>query len=257
MNTRGHVIRSLPLVLTVSLFANVVLVGLAWTTPSSMVGERLAHSTPALSTTPASSGFGQAPNPDETGGTERFIVWLRDTGLPPKAVDAAVCRLIVRALSEEERFRLARALDNDFWEVNSEPHSRWAALHQKVRAETDAMVAALGLPESKYTQLRREQTYGPVSTEKIALLESLVAKSPGNRDALLEQVLTAEERFEYEIRTSPRSKQLAHRLARAVPTEAEFRAIYRLGPALDEPAAHAMLRRILGEERVAALASAR
>ncbi len=130
------------------------------------------------------------------------------------------------------------------------------------REITDAVKTAMGADfeaTSPYERTRRERTYGPIASDKVAQIEAITTDYNELRAAvndqtqgvtlpedraqlrLLEQeqradlatVLTPEELLEYDLRTSPASMRTRSLLAYFDPTEEEFRALAQQRLAFD------------------------
>jgi hypothetical protein len=196
-------------------------------------------------------------------------------------------RVIIRALVEQqlaERHReIAGMIRAQPWwtpEYGSESGTKILVARQRLnREEKDAVDAVLGpdTSASEYTQAGRLYRYGNLPFAKLNELDrintdyneleaqargiSQFVMLPEDREELLyleqqrqadvAQVLTPEELFEYNLRSSPTGWWLRQQLATFNPSPEEFRAIFSVEHALVAPIAHGKYQLMNAEDKKA------
>lgn len=241
-----------PLLLTVSLAANVALVAFVATRPSSTAHATAPAAAPTAPTASA-NGLSAALRAALAAGDAAA---LQAAGLPTDlARDLALGRAFARF---QEKIKAARATTSDdgrWWRNGAASRNREAELLAQ-RELSDAMLAAFGddlglggadstqvafLPAEKRAALRRiSQDYNEMMAkfsaggiqlasdkEKLRLLRA-------ERDRDIAVLLTPAELADYELRTSPSAATVRARYGDAIATEADFKKLFALQKAYDE-----------------------
>lgn len=184
---------------------------------------------------------------------------LRESGFPPDVVRAIVAAQIREGFAARRKALIAASPEPPYWQNVPRDPALTAALREIDREEQrqvrelagdpepDDPLMRLGrergvefLPTAKAEEVRkiirayeerRNEIYSAGYTiadrEKISALEK-------EQHAAIGRVLTPQELFEYDLRTSTTADMLREELSAFQPTEEEYRAIYPIRAAFDE-----------------------
>ncbi len=188
------------------------------------------------------------------------VAALRSAGWPEEILQRLVTALVAERLHAHRTATLAPS--QNYWIEHQRTAAAFDTYHTTYRAkerENSALLKTLfgddylppeatepglqGLPREKaaailrisndYADLRREiyakHGEGTLTGKQLALLDR-------EERADIARTLTPEEFFEYELRNSITASELRYNTAAFEPTEEEFRALFRIKNALDEPA---------------------
>lgn len=262
--------KPLPLLIAASVAANAALLALVLTRPTAAPSAS-GSATPALRSQPAAPSAPPAVNPRlwtdlaaDPADLPGFVARLRAAGFPPTVV-----RALVTAQIREEYAARRRALhpgrgETPFWKNDqpTDPKTRLALreLNREADAKISELVGAPDLDRNIYLSLLDRRTTGDLPPEKAAQLTTIKRDYDDMRSeiydtfrggtmlpedraklALLEKeqradlalVLTPQELEDYDLRTGNTANQMRYNLTAFAPTEAEFRAIYKLQQAFD------------------------
>ena len=190
---------------------------------------------------------------------------LRAAGFPPNVIRRIISEQLIEALAARYADLLKQQFDRPFWKdlgVTALDDKSMAALRAAGKEYRDTLKSLVGddpdadgqasaaqkrrygdLPKATVEQLQAiESDYGELSMqvrngahglmlpedyEKIALLEK-------EKHADIAKLLSPQELEEFDLRSSNTASQMRYNLATFKPTEAEFRAIFKLQSVLDE-----------------------
>ena len=264
--------KPLPFLIAASVAANAALLAFVLSRPAAAPSATADASTaPALRSSPSVPSASAPVNPRlwtdlaaDPADLPGLVARLRAAGFPP-----AVVRALVSAQIREDYAARRRALhpgrgDTPFWKIDqpTDPKTRLAL--RELSREADAKInELLGGPDpdrNLYTSLFERRTTGDLPPEKAAQLTTIKrdydemrseiyeasrggSMLPEDRAklALLEKeqradlasVLTPQELEDYDLRASNTANTLRYNLTAFAPTEAEFRAIFKLQQAFD------------------------
>lgn len=241
--------KALPVILTVSLTANLAAIG--------YLSLRPQVTPPAITNRPAPAAVA-APDASEqirAALTRGDLAALTAAGVP---LSAARDLLLGRALSryaERTKGPASSAADQRWWRIGATASRSESSLLAQ-RELNDAVRAALGmdlfsngsdsgltsfLPPAKRDALRRiQQDYDEMTAKfspdgiQLASDKERLALLRAERDRDIAALLTPAELAEYELRTSSTSLALRARLGDAIQSEEDFRKLYSLQKAFDD-----------------------
>ncbi|MEO5959000.1 MAG: hypothetical protein ABIR80_07775, partial [Opitutaceae bacterium] len=223
--------------------------------------------TPPADATAAEQAAAKAWQQFHGGDLKALVASLRAAGFPLSTIRAVLYAELGERFKERRREIYGDVEESPFWKnqnngIFSDPKKR-AAMRAFSNEQTSLMKEALGadwLDQSEEGKMYLQRQYGDLAFEKVEQIQKLRSDYselqqeiysaandtmlPEDREKLaylekeqradLAKLLTPQELEEYEIRSSPTSMQLRSRLAGFKPTEAEFRAIYKLQKAMDD-----------------------
>jgi hypothetical protein len=201
----------------------------------------------------------------QTSDLSTLVTRLRAAGFPPEVIRRIVSDQLEQAFAKRYSDLLQQQFDRPYWKDRGFPSldaKTMSAMRATGKEYSDTLKSLLGedpnadystnviqklvygdLPSAKIEQLQTiESDYNeltmqvqntarglmlPEDQEKLALLEK-------EKRADLVKLLTPQELEEYDLRSSNTASQLRFELATFNPTEAEYRALFKLQSALDE-----------------------
>lgn len=229
--------------------------------------------TPEAAANAAKASADPTPKPDvlaqdtwpnlSTGDMQAVVARLRAEGFPPNLQRAIISALIAQQFADRHH-ALAELIKAQPWwtSFNSAASAKIMATRQQLqRDEKDAIDALLGANSgtTAYAHAQQVRKFGELPAEKLSTLnqidsdyndlinevrrnaQGILLKEDRDKIAYLEKekrdditkVLTPDELFEYDLRSSPTASSLRTQLAAFSPTEAEFRAIFKAQQAFD------------------------
>ncbi len=217
-----------------------------------------------------------------SGSLQEIIARLQAEGFPPRVIRAIVTGLVDRQFADRHR-QIADLVRSHPWWRPFWGERQWEYLHarQKLRHEIEATVEGLlGTDPNPpaWALASRRYRYGDLPLEKLAALDrmngdyqelqnQLRAEAQGillpqdlekmrylaeQADADAAAMLTPDEYFEYQLRSSPTGWWLRTQLAAFDPTPEEFRAIYKVQSEVMAPFANGRWEYMTPEMREAA-----
>jgi hypothetical protein len=180
-----------------------------------------------------------------------LLTRLRDGRFPNSVLRAAANHLLLaHTPGLQQRLLIASPA---FWREPPEGDAAMvatrAAAETELRKACDALLAELALPPDDNELAALALRFGPLPPDRARQLDALVRSMPEDRRRReLTQVLSPDELFECEVRSSLAARDLSDRLAAVEPTEDEFRALFRAWSS-DPTLPSAGLIRVLGPER--------
>ncbi|HEX2855759.1 MAG TPA: hypothetical protein VHO24_21160 [Opitutaceae bacterium] len=225
------------------------------------------ESAAALATPPLSPADGANPQTWaqlNTGDLPAAVARLRAAGLPPALLRAMV-RTLVSEQFEDRRKVLTDAIKAQPWwlgeSFNFDP--KIGTIRRRINRDQEDLVNQLLGPDTDLTEAQRarqRRAFGDLPQDKIEALQridsdyaqmmaevrmeaqGMMLAEDRAKLALLEQekssdmaaLLSPEERFEHDLRSSPSSAELRGRLAAFDATEAEFRLLFKLQKTVDD-----------------------
>lgn len=210
-----------------------------------------------------------------------ILARLRAEGVPPRLVRTIMGALVAERFADKHRELVAAMAAKPWWEGQAfDPYAdpKVTAMRRALAIEErNALYRLLGPeePASDYDRLWRERRYGAMSSDKIEKFRSinqdysdLMAEAreqardiilPEDRARLafleeekrkdIDKLLSADEQFEFELRSSPTTRRLRDQLAAFDPTEEEFRAIFKIHAAIDARFGGGRVQNLTQEER--------
>lgn len=216
-----------------------------------------------------------------TGDLADTVARLRAEGVPPRILRAIMGALVAERFAEQRRAILTAIAAKPWWRGNpweaySDPEI--TSLQRKLAiASREELYRLLGpeAPANDYDRAYAERKYGPLTpdqTEKFrrinrdyddlmaevrAQAKGIILPEDSEKLAYFESekrkdvaaLLTAEELFEFNLRSSPTAKRVRDQLAVFDPTEEEFRAIFKIQQAIDEQFGDGRVQNLTAEER--------
>jgi hypothetical protein len=215
-----------------------------------------------------------------SGDLAAVVARLKSEGLPSRLLRLLVEHLVSEQFTERRRAIAAQEPPEAWWQrpfYVSAFNPQSAALRRQLAREERDLVAQLTgpLPIDELEHARRVRQYGSLAPEKVArfeqierdyrdLMEDVRAQArdmilPEDREKLaflesekradLAKLLSAEEWFEYEVRSSVTARRLREQLMLFEPTEAEFRAMFALQNATESKFGGGRLQNLTAAER--------
>lgn len=219
---------------------------------------------------------------------------LEAEGFPPSAVRAIIAAQIRERFAARRKAIEAETADLPFWKSSVDPRTQ-AQLRAVYKEEQNAVKDVLGPDPINGPAARLRRQFPDLAPEKVDQLAAIRERfdeqrqdlysgfrgvlTPGERERLgaLEKAMHAEfaavlspaELENYDLRTSNTANNIRFNLSTFQPSEAEFRAIYRLqsaydeqfggmaGPSLQDPTARRDAMKQLSSQIEAALGPAR
>jgi hypothetical protein len=262
--------KPLPLLIAASVVANAALLALVLTRPAAAPSASTS-TTPAHRSQPAAPSSPPAVNPRlwtelaaDPADLPGFVARLRAAGFPSSVVRALVVAQIREDYAARRRALTGNAGDTPFWKNNQPTDPKVRAALRELNREAEAKISQLlGGPDpdrNLYLSLLDRRTIGDLPPEKAAQLTTIKRDYEEMRSeiydafrggtmlpedraklALLEKeqradlalVLTPQELEDYDLRASNTASQMRYSLSAFAPTEAEFRAIFKLQQAFD------------------------
>jgi hypothetical protein len=260
-------VKHLPLLLTLSLTANIAL--MVFIAVRHSAKEDIRNASPSVRSTPKGSAHASpALGAFASDAIELPVLaaQLRTKRFPPALIRAIVTAQIRAQFAARYQSIYDAAASLPYWQggitaMFSDPKLEMA--RRKIDREvSDRVDQVLGPPTDELTesqQADRQRQYGGLSLEKIATLQritedyrdlsnqvsldsrGITLAEDREKQALLKaeqradiaRLLTSEELDEYDLRSSPTASQLRSRLAAFEPREQEFRALYKIYATLD------------------------
>lgn len=214
------------------------------------------------------------------GNLDDIVARLRAAGISPRMLRAIISALVQEQFANRHK-AIADALRAKPWwngPFDSFSDPQILALRRQLTRETRlAFNRAVGTeePENDYDRLYQQRRYGIMSADKIRQVREINADYadlaaevranakgiilPEDRDKLayLEQqkqadiakLLTPDELFEMQLRSSPTAKAVRQQLAAFDPTEEEFRAIFKIQQGIDTQFGSAHVQDLTQDER--------
>jgi hypothetical protein len=199
-----------------------------------------------------------------------FVARLRAEGFPPNRLYAlAYARLRERHAAELQKFQ--PSADFAYWrrtggwfaqnnDLSPEQRAGLRALNREMADELRQLLGPDADPATTYQRANRERLYGDLPVEKADQLAAIsrdyseltamvrdrtqgvtlpedraqLAAMEAEKRADLAQLLSPEELFEYDLRSSPSANSVRSRLRHFEPTEEEYRALTALQIAFDQ-----------------------
>ncbi|HVU35564.1 MAG TPA: hypothetical protein VHE61_19145 [Opitutaceae bacterium] len=204
---------------------------------------------------------------------------LKAEGFPASLQRAIITALVMQQFADRHH-ALAEMINAQPWWTLAGFTGKVLAARQKLqRDEKDAVDAILG-PDAGSSPLdlaREAHQYGNLSPEKLTalaqinsdyndLINEIRSKAQGillpedreqiaylqqQQRADVEKLLTPDEMFEYDLRTSPSAGWLRNQLTAFSPTEDEFRALFKIQQAYDAQYANGNFELMTPEQRIA------
>lgn len=233
--------------------------------PSSTGIDTDATSSLAKSASGGGSAFAENWAELTSGELPDVVARLRAAGVSPRLVRKIVAALVSERFADQHRALLDAMAARPWWE--GQQYEAYAdpavtAQRRKLNLATRDLVYRLLGPEepvSDYDRDWRERRYGSMSSDKLEKFRTinldyadLMAEVreqgrdiilPEDREKLafleeekrkdIEKLLSPEEHFNFELRSSPTARRLREQLDSFDPTEEEFRAIFRIHAAID------------------------